>query len=33
MLILAPAVAALVVAAWLAVFLGAAWAVFERRDA
>ncbi|MGZ8650259.1 MAG: ABC transporter permease subunit [Solirubrobacteraceae bacterium] len=30
---LSPAVAALVVAAWLAVFLGAAWAIFERRDA
>lgn len=30
---LAPGVAALVVVAWLAIFLGAAWAVFERRDA
>jgi ABC-2 type transport system permease protein len=30
---LAPAVAALVVAGWLVVFLGGAWAVFERRDA
>jgi ABC-2 type transport system permease protein len=30
---LSPAVAALVVAAWLALFLGGAWAVFERRDA
>jgi ABC-2 type transport system ATP-binding protein len=30
---LAPGVAALVVAAWLAVFLGGARAVFERRDA
>ena len=30
---LSPALAALVVAGWLAVFLGGAWAVFERRDA
>ena len=30
---LSPAAAALVVAGWLAVFLGGAWAVFERRDA
>jgi ABC-2 type transport system permease protein len=30
---LSPALAALVVAAWLTVFLGGAWAVFERRDA
>jgi ABC-2 type transport system permease protein len=30
---LSPAVAALVVAGWVAVFLGGAWAVFERRDA
>ena len=30
---LSPAVAALIVAGWLAVFLGGAWAVFERRDA
>jgi ABC-type transport system involved in multi-copper enzyme maturation permease subunit len=26
-------IAALVVVGWLAVFLGAAWVVFERRDA
>jgi ABC-2 type transport system permease protein len=30
---LSPAVAALIVAGWVAVFLGGAWAVFERRDA
>ena len=30
---LSPAVAALVVAGWLALFLGGAWALFERRDA
>jgi ABC-2 type transport system permease protein len=30
---LSPAVGALVVAGWLVVFLGGAWAVFERRDA
>jgi ABC-2 type transport system permease protein len=30
---LSPALAALVVAGWLALFLGGAWAVFERRDA
>lgn len=30
---LSPAIAALVVAGWLVVFLGGAWAVFERRDA
>jgi ABC-2 type transport system permease protein len=30
---LSPAVGALVVAGWLAVFLGGAWAVLERRDA
>ena len=30
---LSPALAALVVAGWLAVFLGGAWAMFERRDA
>ena len=30
---LSPAVAALVVAGWLVLFLGGAWAVFERRDA
>jgi ABC-2 type transport system permease protein len=30
---LSPAVAALVVAGWLVVFLGGAWALFERRDA
>jgi ABC-2 type transport system permease protein len=29
---LSPAIAALVVLGWLAVFLGAAWVVFERRD-
>jgi len=31
--LLAPGVAAVVVVAWLVVFLGAAWAAFERRDA
>jgi ABC-2 type transport system permease protein len=31
--LLSPAVAVVVVVAWLAVFLGAAWAAFERRDA
>ena len=30
---LSPAVAAVVTLAWMAVFVGAAWAVFERRDA
>jgi ABC-2 type transport system permease protein len=30
---LSPVAGAIVVAAWIAVFLGAAWAVFERRDA
>jgi ABC-2 type transport system permease protein len=30
---LSPAVAAIVVVAWMAAFLGAAWVVFERRDA
>ncbi len=30
---LSPAVAGLVVAGWLALFLGGAWALFERRDA
>jgi ABC-2 type transport system permease protein len=30
---LSPAIAALVVLGWLAVFLGGAWAVFDRRDA
>lgn len=30
---LSPALAALVVTGWLAVFLGGAWAMFERRDA
>ncbi len=30
---LSPALAALVVAGWLALFLGGAWAMFERRDA
>jgi ABC-2 type transport system permease protein len=30
---LSPVLAALVVAGWLAVFLGGAWAIFERRDA
>ena len=30
---LSPAIAGLVVAGWLAVFLGGAWVVFNRRDA
>jgi hypothetical protein len=30
---LSPAIAALVVLGWLAVFLASAWAVFDRRDA